>query len=592
MIATNTLFPLTNVDNVVDFDAAGASFVISTDGSALVSLASYNTAYLPAMGEFLTPTGTQVEADPLAGVSVRFDSVTSAGTTTVVTARVPTDGLPSHFWVGSQSYDVKTTATFTGAVTVCFEGAFDASSRMLHFDTALQTYVDVTTQQSEWEICGRVTSLSPFVVGVLGNARPLPDAGASQIVEATSATGAIVSLDGAGTDPDDDPLTFTWTESGVVIGTSAHLEVPLSLGVHTIVLSVDDGHGGTALAATHVTVQDTTPPTLVFSAPVPPPNGAGWNRTDVSFAFAASDTGSGVASTSPASPLVVTGSGVGLTGNVVVSDNAGNSATFTSPPVNIDRVAPALTPPAGITVPQTTAAGAVVTYAAPVIVETGSGLASSACAPASGSTFPIGVTTVTCTAADIAGNSGSATFTVTVTATTAPPAPNGLMFGVGFINDGHQHDHFIFLVSQLRGHDSGALEFWLNDPTRCGLDDDYSDAAHFNGDNADNYGRSHHNPTAHFEASSITDVTFSDDPAVQPGRSLTGTPAVDTVRFTGVGKWNGRTGYRFEATASDHGEPGRGRDTFSIIIRDSSGAVVASVNGVIDQGNVESLLVP
>ena len=54
-----------------------------------------------------------------------------------------------------------------------------------------------------------------------------------------------------------------------------------------------------------------------------------------------------------------------------------------------------------------------------------------------------------------------ATFTVTVTATTAA-APNGLMFGVGFIIDGRQHDHFIFMVSQLRGHDSGALEFWQN----------------------------------------------------------------------------------------------------------------------------------
>jgi hypothetical protein len=35
--------------------------------------------------------------------------------------------------------------------------------------------------------------------------------------------------------------------------------------------------------------------------------------------------------------------------------------------------------------------------------------------PASGSTFPVGVTTVTCTATDAAGNTGSASFTVTVT---------------------------------------------------------------------------------------------------------------------------------------------------------------------------------
>ena len=36
------------------------------------------------------------------------------------------------------------------------------------------------------------------------------------------------------------------------------------------------------------------------------------------------------------------------------------------------------------------------------------------CTPASGSTFPLGTTTVTCTATDKAGNAGTATLTVTV----------------------------------------------------------------------------------------------------------------------------------------------------------------------------------
>ena len=40
------------------------------------------------------------------------------------------------------------------------------------------------------------------------------------------------------------------------------------------------------------------------------------------------------------------------------------------------------------------------------------------CTPASGSTFPIGATTVTCTATDARGNTGSASFTVTVADTT------------------------------------------------------------------------------------------------------------------------------------------------------------------------------
>jgi hypothetical protein len=36
------------------------------------------------------------------------------------------------------------------------------------------------------------------------------------------------------------------------------------------------------------------------------------------------------------------------------------------------------------------------------------------CVPPSGSTFPVGVTTVTCQATDVSGNTGTSTFTVTV----------------------------------------------------------------------------------------------------------------------------------------------------------------------------------
>src|SRR5204863_1053466 len=42
------------------------------------------------------------------------------------------------------------------------------------------------------------------------------------------------------------------------------------------------------------------------------------------------------------------------------------------------------------------------------------------CVPASGSSFPKGVTTVTCTATDTSGNTNACTFTVTVNDTQAP----------------------------------------------------------------------------------------------------------------------------------------------------------------------------
>jgi hypothetical protein len=76
--------------------------------------------------------------------------------------------------------------------------------------------------------------------------------------------------------------------------------------------------------------------------------------------------------------------------------------------------------PADLTVEATGPAGAVVTYANPTATDLVDGPVPVACVPASGSTFPLGDTTVDCTATDSSGNSASASFTVTVVDTTPP----------------------------------------------------------------------------------------------------------------------------------------------------------------------------
>ena len=62
----------------------------------------------------------------------------------------------------------------------------------------------------------------------------------------------------------------------------------------------------------------------------------------------------------------------------------------------------------------------------------------------------------------------------------------------------------------------------------------------------------------------------------------------DSAVFKGTGTWNGTHGYTFEAFAADAGEPGRGRDQLEITIRDAQGAVVATANGVLTGGNIQS----
>jgi hypothetical protein len=78
-----------------------------------------------------------------------------------------------------------------------------------------------------------------------------------------------------------------------------------------------------------------------------------------------------------------------------------------------DTTPPVVTVPVGPAVDATSPAGAKVTYATSAHDEVDPSPALT-CSPASGATFAIGTTTVTCTATDDAGNRGSASFTVHV----------------------------------------------------------------------------------------------------------------------------------------------------------------------------------
>src|SRR6185295_10220133 len=94
-----------------------------------------------------------------------------------------------------------------------------------------------------------------------------------------------------------------------------------------------------------------------------------------------------------------------------VSDAAGNSASCSFTVTVNDTQPPTIVCPANITaVPPTLGAACVnVNFAPPVVADNCPG-ATVACSPASGSCFPIGTTTVTCTATDASGNKTSCSF--------------------------------------------------------------------------------------------------------------------------------------------------------------------------------------
>jgi hypothetical protein len=79
----------------------------------------------------------------------------------------------------------------------------------------------------------------------------------------------------------------------------------------------------------------------------------------------------------------------------------------------VDVTPPVISVPASVVVNATSAAGAVVSFAASAVDDV-DGSVAVACSPTSGSVFPIGTTQVTCTASDAAGNEASASFDVHV----------------------------------------------------------------------------------------------------------------------------------------------------------------------------------
>jgi len=117
-----------------------------------------------------------------------------------------------------------------------------------------------------------------FIAKIGENQPPTANAGADRTIECAASTGTAVTLDGSGSsDPDNNPLTYTWTgpfpespASGV------NPTVTLANGIHTITLTVSDGQAPPANVTVVITVEDTTKPSLnVTLNPnvLMPPNG-------------------------------------------------------------------------------------------------------------------------------------------------------------------------------------------------------------------------------------------------------------------------------------------------------------------------------
>ena len=133
--------------------------------------------------------------------------------------------------------------------------------------------------------------------------------------------------------------------------------------------------------------------------------------------------------------------------DVVVSNPFASVTSAVVTLTAVDTMPPTLRLPADIVTPQTLPAGAVVSFTASA-ADACAGSLSVACLPESGSVFPLGATTVRCTADDGSGNTASNSFQVTVERQWVQVSGSvALEFFVGPARDGAGHRTVTFVAS-------------------------------------------------------------------------------------------------------------------------------------------------
>ncbi|MFI9585450.1 HYR domain-containing protein [Streptomyces sp. NPDC052236] len=188
------------------------------------------------------------------------------------------------------------------------------------------------------------------------------------------------------------------------------------LGETTVTCTATDKQGNTGRDTAVIKVVDTTAPVVTVedrTAEATGPDGA-----VIEYTATAVDTVDGPVSVT-CEPVSGFRFPIGKTTvTCTATDKAGNTGRDTAVFTVVDTTAPVVTVE-DRTAEATGPDGAVIEYTA-TAVDTVDGPVSVTCEPVSGFRFPIGKTTVTCTATDKAGNTGRDTAVFTVVDTTAP----------------------------------------------------------------------------------------------------------------------------------------------------------------------------
>jgi hypothetical protein len=288
----------------------------------------------------ITPNGS---AAPLTG-NLSFRTGSSLPAPTSVDTSIGPNGIAVS-WLAGSGLSLPGTAVLGNVMVTIPSSALGGQKYTIHVVAAF-----ATSGRNSVDIAVGGDNLLTVT-----NSPPVANAGVNQTVPAAAGCITLVTLDGTrSSDPDGDPLTFTWTGPfGTVTGATP--AVNLGIGANTITLTVSDGQGGTDSATVVVTVRDVIAP--ITASIRTPSNANGWNNTDVIVVLNAADDCSGVREIVYSLSGAQTGGGnlAGSSASVRISqegtttlayfarDNAGNNEAAQMTTIKIDKTAPTLT---------------------------------------------------------------------------------------------------------------------------------------------------------------------------------------------------------------------------------------------------------
>ena len=418
-------FTVTVADQTPPTITCPVNTTVAAGANCTATLASYTAAATASDNCTASPTKTQnpFPGSSMAGLQVvTLTATDAAGNTatcsfiiTIADQTPPTINCPANTTVAASAACNATVAAYAAAATASDNcTTLPAKTQSPAVGTVITGSQMVTLTATD---AAGNTGTCSFTVTVADQTPPTITCPVNTTVAAgANCSTTLASYTAAATASDNCTASPTKTQSPVA-GTTIS-------GSQVVTLTATDAAGNTATCSFTVTVTDQTAPTI--ACPSNSTVNADVNGNYTLTSYAASTTSSDNCTANPAetqSPAPGTILGIGMQViTMTATDGVGLSSTCSFVlTVQPGCFAPTVTCPANATL----AAGANCTvalgnYTPSVTVTGGCGTSTLTQSPAAGTSLALGVHTITVTATDVNGNTGTCSFSVTVTDQTVP----------------------------------------------------------------------------------------------------------------------------------------------------------------------------